>query len=163
MSSKRVRGNPGLRRGVGSKTTDSDEIMEDPPAGDWLTLRSDQLLEWIDNAVYNVAETTGMREVVNRVTRPIFNYGQRFSPHPLHFGIMCCAIEMGQASAPDHDIDRLGLVYRSSPRQCDVLLQWANVQYLEVPTGIPTLLWQVQIHSCLLMYIFQDVRLDLKL
>ena len=122
MSSKRVRGNPGLRRGVGSKTTDSDEIMEDPPAGDWLTLRSDQLLEWIDNAVYNVAETTGMREVVNRVTRPIFNYGQRFSPHPLHFGIMCCAIEMGQASAPDHDIDRLGLVYRSSPRQCDVLI-----------------------------------------
>ena len=35
---------------------------------------------------------------------------------------MCCAIEMGQASAPDHDIDRLGLVYRSSPRQCDVLI-----------------------------------------
>jgi len=63
-----------------------------------------------------------MREVVNRVTRPIFNYGQRFSPHPLHFGIMCCAIEMGQASAPDHDIDRLGVVYRSSPRQCDVLI-----------------------------------------
>ncbi|SVB20707.1 uncharacterized protein METZ01_LOCUS173561, partial [marine metagenome] len=26
--------------------------MEDPPAGDWLTLRSDQLLGWIDNAVY---------------------------------------------------------------------------------------------------------------
>ena len=122
MSSKRVRGNPGLRRGVGSKTTDSDEIMEDPPAGDWLTLRSDQLLEWIDDAVYNVAEATGMRDVVNRVTRPIFNYGQRFSPHPLHFGIMCCAIEMGQASAPDHDIDRLGLVYRSSPRQCDVMI-----------------------------------------
>ena len=70
MSSKRVRGNPGLRRGLGSQTTDSDEILEDPPAGDWLTLRSDQLLEWIDNAVYNVAEATGMRELVNRVTRP---------------------------------------------------------------------------------------------
>ena len=122
MSSKRVRGNPGLRRGVGSQTTDSDEIMEDPPAGDWLTLRSDQLLEWIDNAVYNVAEATGMRELVNRVTRPIFNFGQRVSTYPLHLGIMCCAIEMGQASAPDHDIDRLGVVYRSSPRQCDVLI-----------------------------------------
>ena len=42
--------------------------------------------------------------------------------YPLHLGIMCCAIEMGQASAPDHDIDRLGVVYRSSPRQCDVLI-----------------------------------------
>ena len=34
MSSRRIRGNTGLRKGVGSKTTDSDEIMEDPPAGD---------------------------------------------------------------------------------------------------------------------------------
>jgi len=122
MSSKRIKGNSNLRKGLGSKTTDSEKIMEDPPAGDWLALRSDQLLKWIDDAVYNAAEKTGMREVVDRVTRPIFNYAQRFSPHPLHFGIMCCAIEMGQASAPDHDIDRLGLVYRSSPRQCDVLI-----------------------------------------
>ena len=56
MSSKGVRGNPSLRRGVGSKTTDSKEIMEDPPAGDWLALRSDQLLKWIDDAVYNAEE-----------------------------------------------------------------------------------------------------------
>ena len=85
MSSKRIKGNSNLRRGLGSKTTDSDKIMEDPPAGDWLALRSDQLLKWIDDAVYNAAETTGMREVVDRVTRPIFNSAQRFSPHPLHF------------------------------------------------------------------------------
>ena len=122
MSAKGIRGNIDLRRGLGSKTTDREKIMEDGPAGDWLALRSDQLLKWIDDAVYNASEATGMREVVDRVTRPIFNFAQRFSPHPLHFGIMCCAIEMGQASAPDHDIDRLGLVYRSSPRQCDVLI-----------------------------------------
>ena len=53
MSVKGIRGNPELRRGVGSKTTDSEKIMEDPPAGDWLALRSDQLLKWIDDAVYN--------------------------------------------------------------------------------------------------------------
>jgi hypothetical protein len=90
MSSKKVRGNPSLRRGIGSKTTDSNEIMEDPPAGDWLALRSDQLLKWIDDSVYNVAESTGMREVVDRVTRPIFNFAQRLSPHPLHFGNVLC-------------------------------------------------------------------------
>ena len=55
MSSKRIGGNPSLRRGLGSNTTDSEKIMEDPPAGDWLALRSDQLLKWIDNAVYNAA------------------------------------------------------------------------------------------------------------
>ncbi|SVC90848.1 uncharacterized protein METZ01_LOCUS343702, partial [marine metagenome] len=53
--------------------------MEDPPAGDWLALRSDQLLKWIDDAVYSAAEATGMRQVVDRVTRPIFNFAQRFS------------------------------------------------------------------------------------
>ena len=126
MKSRKIRGNPNLRKGLGSKTSKAQDLMEDPPAGDWLSLRSDQLLKWIDDAVYNVAESTGMRALVNRVTRPIFNYSQRFSPHPLHFGIMCCAIEMGQASAPDHDIDRLGLVYRSSPRQCDVCLLYTS-------------------------------------
>ena len=38
MSSNRIKGNANLRRGLGSKTTDSDKIMEDPPAGDWLAL-----------------------------------------------------------------------------------------------------------------------------
>ena len=84
MSAKGIRGNIDLRRGLGSKTTDREKIMEDGPAGDWLALRSDQLLKWIDDAVYNASEATGMREVVDRVTRPIFNFAQRFSPHPLH-------------------------------------------------------------------------------
>ena len=76
MSAKGIRGNPDLRRGLGSKTTDRDKVMEDGPAGDWLALRSDQLLKWIDDAVYTASEATGMREVVDRVTRPIFNFAQ---------------------------------------------------------------------------------------
>ena len=55
MKKEDVRGDAERRRSVGAMTTDSDLIMEDPPAGDWLTLRSDQLLEWIDDAVYNVS------------------------------------------------------------------------------------------------------------
>ena len=88
MSAKGIRGNIDLRRGLGSKTTDREKIMEDGPAGDWLALRSDQLLKWIDDAVYNASEATGMREVVDRVTRPIFNFAQRFSPHPLHLSLI---------------------------------------------------------------------------
>ena len=49
MSAKGIRGNIDLRRGLGSKTTDRVKIMEDGPAGDWLALRSDQLLKWIDD------------------------------------------------------------------------------------------------------------------
>ena len=122
MSRQQVRGNPRMRRGLGSRTSDPAEIMEDPPSGDWLTLRSDQFLNWVDDAVYNIAEKTGIRDVVNRVTRPIFNWGLRYSPWPLHLGIMCCALEMGAAGGPDHDSERMGVVYRSSPRQCDILI-----------------------------------------
>jgi len=43
-------------------------------------------------------------------------------PRYLHFGIMCCAIEMAATSDPRYDIERFGVIYRSSPRQCDVLL-----------------------------------------
>jgi len=97
-----------------------DEPM--PPPGDFLGLRAEQLLQWIDDAVYKVADRTGIRDMVNRLTRPIFNWGQRFSPHPLHFGIMCCALEMAACSGPDFDAERQGIIYRSTPRQCDILL-----------------------------------------
>ena len=104
MKKENVRGDAEGRRSAGAMTTDSNLILEDPPAGDWLTLRSEQLLKWIDDAVYNVSEATGIREVVNKITRPIFNWG------------------MGAASGPDFDAERVGVIYRSSPRQCDILI-----------------------------------------
>ena len=52
-----------------------------------------------------------------------FNWAQRKSLFPLHLGIKCCAIEMGQTGGPRYDTERFGNgVFRSSPRQCDVLL-----------------------------------------
>src|SRR5438876_7145421 len=51
-----------------------------------------------------------------------FNWAKRNSTWPLHFGIMCCAIEMAATSDPRYDVERFGVIYRSSPRQCDVLL-----------------------------------------
>ena len=67
MSRQQVRGNPRMRKGLGSRTSDPATMMEDPPSGDWLTLRSDQFLNWVDDAVYNIAEQTGIRDVVNRL------------------------------------------------------------------------------------------------
>ena len=55
MSSKRIQGNPDLRKGLGSKTTDSEKIMEDPPAGDWLDCKSSPLYS---------TETVGARDIV---------------------------------------------------------------------------------------------------
>ena len=88
----------------------------------WLALNSDDLLKLIDDAVYKASDKLGLKALVNKIASPIFNWAQRYSPHPLHFGIMCCALEMAASSAPDYDAERLGVIYRSSPRQTDILL-----------------------------------------
>ncbi len=41
---------------------------------------------------------------------------------PMTFGLACCAVEMMQAAASRYDMDRMGLVFRPSPRQSDVML-----------------------------------------
>jgi NADH-quinone oxidoreductase subunit B len=41
---------------------------------------------------------------------------------PMTFGLACCAVEMMQAAASRYDMDRLGVVFRPSPRQADVMI-----------------------------------------
>ncbi len=41
---------------------------------------------------------------------------------PMTFGLACCAVEMMHAAASRYDMDRLGLVFRPSPRQSDVMI-----------------------------------------
>ncbi len=41
---------------------------------------------------------------------------------PMTFGLACCAVEMMHAAASRYDMDRLGVVFRPSPRQSDVMI-----------------------------------------
>lgn len=52
----------------------------------------------------------------------LMNWGQKGSMWPLSFGLACCAVEMFQASAPRYDMMRLGMLFRASPRQADILI-----------------------------------------
>src|ERR1700754_962185 len=38
------------------------------------------------------------------------------------FGLACCAVEMMHLSTPRYDQDRLGIIFRASPRQSDVMI-----------------------------------------
>jgi NADH-quinone oxidoreductase subunit B len=38
------------------------------------------------------------------------------------FGLACCAIEMMAAGAARFDLDRMGVLFRASPRQADVII-----------------------------------------
>lgn len=50
------------------------------------------------------------------------NWARKSSLWPETFGIACCAIEMISAGCARYDLDRFGVVFRSSPRQSDVMI-----------------------------------------
>ena len=52
----------------------------------------------------------------------IINWGREGSIWPMTFGLACCAVEMMHMAAGRYDQDRLGIVFRASPRQSDVMI-----------------------------------------
>ena len=52
----------------------------------------------------------------------LINWGRKSALWPETFGIACCAIEMIAAGCSRYDLDRFGVVFRSSPRQSDLMI-----------------------------------------
>ena len=52
----------------------------------------------------------------------LVSWARAGSMWPMTFGLACCAVEMMHAAASRYDLDRLGLVFRPSPRQSDVMI-----------------------------------------
>lgn len=52
----------------------------------------------------------------------VVNWGRAGSIWPVTFGLACCAMEMMDVGASYHDIDRLGVIFRASPRQADAMV-----------------------------------------
>jgi NADH-quinone oxidoreductase subunit B len=69
-------------------------------------------------------------EVENRIATNIFlttlekisKWSRERSLWPLSFGVSCCAIEMMHAAASKIDLDRYGSLFRSSPKQADLMI-----------------------------------------
>src|SRR5439155_1582426 len=60
----------------------------------------------------------------------LINWARSRSPWPLGYGLACCAIEMFASVAPQHDLSRFGAeVFRSSPRQADVMIVAGTVTH----------------------------------
>jgi NADH-quinone oxidoreductase subunit B len=52
----------------------------------------------------------------------VVNWTRTGSLWPMSFGLACCAVEMMHAAASRYDLDRFGLLFRASPRQCDLMI-----------------------------------------
>ncbi len=69
--------------------------------------------------IYNEYSDKGF--VITQMDK-LVNWARTGSLWPMTFGLACCAVEMMQAAASRYDMDRLGLVFRPSPRQSDVMI-----------------------------------------
>ncbi|OGM47156.1 NADH-ubiquinone oxidoreductase subunit B [Aspergillus bombycis] len=52
----------------------------------------------------------------------LVNWARQGSLYPMTFGLACCAVEMMHIAGPRYDGDRLGLLFRASPRQSDLMI-----------------------------------------
>jgi NADH dehydrogenase (ubiquinone) Fe-S protein 7 len=62
-----------------------------------------------------------LKYVISKIDN-LLNWCRRSSLWPMTFGLACCAVEMMHAGASRYDLDRLGIIFRASPRQSDVMI-----------------------------------------
>ncbi|MCS5649170.1 MAG: NADH-quinone oxidoreductase subunit B [Dehalococcoidia bacterium] len=65
---------------------------------------------------------SGLGDIIVAPLNKLVNWARAASPWYFQFGLACCAIEMMATAASRHDLDRIGMVPRSSPRQADVMI-----------------------------------------
>ncbi len=82
------------------------------------TLRVKEFIPAAKEALTGLIAEQGQAKLI----RPVFNWAGRNSLFPLHWGLACCAIEFAAAFGARWDAERFGVVPRSSPRQCDLLI-----------------------------------------
>ncbi|RAW38782.1 hypothetical protein PC110_g4975 [Phytophthora cactorum] len=69
----------------------------------------------------NATARNGVEYVVSRVD-DLVNWGRKSSLWPITFGLACCAVEMMHSAGSRYDFERMGMVFRASPRQTDVMI-----------------------------------------
>jgi len=91
-----------------------------------------------------------LRTTLDQVT----NWARQSSLWPMTFGLACCALEMMHLSTPRYDQDRLGIIFRASPRQSDVMIVAGTLTNKMAPAlrqvydQMPDPRWVISMGSC---------------
>ncbi len=98
---------------------------------------------------------TGENSIAFVRSEQLFDWARRNSLWYLAFGIACCAIEgLMSASGPRFDFDRMGVFFRASPRQADVMIVAGTVNKKMAETvrrlydQMPEPKWVVAMGAC---------------
>lgn len=84
----------------------------------------------------------------------IVSWARNGSLWPLSFGTACCSLEMMHVSMPRYDQDRLGIIFRASPRQADIMIVAGTVTNKIGPAirllydQMPDPKWVISMGSC---------------
>jgi NADH-quinone oxidoreductase subunit B len=71
--------------------------------------------------------------LVTTTANEIFNVTRAKSLWYLLFGTACCAIELMATGAARYDFDRLGMIFRASPRQSDLMIVAGTITHKMAP------------------------------
>lgn len=69
-----------------------------------------------------LVNTMGQRGFVTTSLDQLVAWARSGSLWPMTFGLACCAVEMMHTSSSRYDADQLGVIFRASPRQADVMI-----------------------------------------
>ncbi|CAK7231127.1 hypothetical protein SBRCBS47491_007826 [Sporothrix bragantina] len=104
--------------------------------------------------VKNTPRQTSLVEHTLTTLDSLVNWARTGSLWPLTFGLACCGIEMMHVSMPRYDQDRLGIIFRASPRQADVMIVAGTVTNKMAPAlrqcydQMPDPKWVISMGSC---------------
>ena len=105
-------------------------------------------------AMVPVSQTLEERGFVLTSLDKLVGWGRAGSLWPMTFGLACCAVEMMHAAASRYDLDRLGVVFRGSPRQSDVMIISGTLTNKMAPAlrkvydQMPDPKWVISMGSC---------------
>lgn len=95
-----------------------------------------------------------LAEYVLSTLDKVVNWARQGSIWPMTFGLACCAVEMMHMAAARYDQDRLGIVFRASPRQSDIMIVAGTLTNKMAPAlrkvydQMPEPRWVISMGSC---------------
>ncbi|KAL6918617.1 hypothetical protein FSST1_010112 [Fusarium sambucinum] len=107
-----------------------------------------------ERALLSESTPSSLVEYVLTTADKIASWTRNGSFWPLSFGLACCAVEMMHASTPRYDQDRLGIIFRASPRHLDVMIVAGTVTNKMAPAlrqcydQMPEPRWVISMGSC---------------
>lgn len=75
-----------------------------------------------DEVTRRLQEETSDKGYILAKLDEVAAWAQSGSLWPMTFGLACCAVEMMHSAASRYDLDRIGSVFRPSPRQSDLMI-----------------------------------------